>query len=227
MWPQGPRKQIPAIRVRVVKRLGLFGGTFDPVHVGHVAMVRRALEWGLDEVVVVPCRQSPHKPVRDGVPLPTDGAHRWEMLRLGFEGVAGVSFSRCELDREGPSYTRDTVAELRLTRPGGEWVLILGADQLPALHRWVGFDEWAPGMWFLIFGRPGCAPDIGSPALRGLRAAVIRDFEIPVSATEIRERLRRGEAVEGLLPEGVEAYIRRHGLYLPGEAAGQSPTAFL
>lgn len=211
LWPRGRRQQIP-IR-RSVKRLGLFGGTFDPVHVGHAAMVRRALAWGLDGVVAVPCRQSPHKPVREGGIAPADGGHRWEMLRLAFGGVAGVSLSRCELDRAGPSYTRDTLSQLRRERPGAEWVLLLGADQLPALHRWVGFADWAQGIAFLVFGRPGHGIEVGGPEFLGLRVDIIEDFVMPVSATEIRDRLRRGESVEGLLAPEVEAYIRRHGLY--------------
>ncbi|HPA17962.1 MAG TPA: nicotinate (nicotinamide) nucleotide adenylyltransferase [Verrucomicrobiae bacterium] len=194
-------------------RLGLFGGTFDPVHRGHVEVARRALAWGLDGVVVVPCRQSPHKPVAAGAPVPADGRHRWEMLRLAFRGEGGVSLSRCELDRQGPSYTRDTLAELRSQHPGADWVLVLGADQLPALPRWVGFCDWANGVGFLVFGRPGCAIEIGAAELRGLPIDVIQDFEIPVSATEIRGRFGRGESVAGMLPDGVEAYILRHGLY--------------
>lgn len=198
-------------------RLGIFGGTFDPVHIGHVAMVRRALEWGLGGVAVVPCHRSPHKPPDAGAPTPAAGEHRWEMLKLAFRGRGDAWLSRLELDRSGPSYTRDTIGEFQRRHPDAEWFLIMGGDQLPGLRRWIGFDEWAPGVRFLVFSRPGFDLDPGDAALQGLRADVINDFAMPVSATEVRARLAKGESVRGMLPEGVEAYIRQHGLYGAGE----------
>lgn len=201
-------------------RVGIFGGTFDPVHVGHVEMAQRALAWGLDGVLVVPCRRSPHKLPEGGGPMPADGGHRWAMLGLAFAGQPGVSLSRTELDRPGPSYTRDTVKELRSREPATDWFLILGGDQLPSLRRWIDFNQWAHEIGFLIFSRPGHALKADDSGLRGLRADFIRDFEMPVSATEIRARLANGEPVRGMVPAGVEAYIRQHGLYGAARAAG-------
>lgn len=194
-------------------RMGLFGGTFDPVHAGHVAVARRAIAHGLDRIVVVPARLSPHKLPDSGADQPAPAEHRWRMLEIAFADAANVELSRMEIDRPGPSYTADTIGALRARAPGTGLTLLLGADQLDALPRWIRFSEWAPGITFLVFSRPGSPLRAPSTELRGLEIRTIDDLAVDASATDVRRRLAAGESVASLLDPGVEAYIRAHGLY--------------
>lgn len=192
-------------------RLGVLGGTFDPVHVGHVALGRAARDQvPLDEVLFVPAGQPWRKASRDITP----DQHRLAMVRLAIEGEPAFVVSTIELDREGPSYTADTLEALRGERPGSELFFIIGEDALADLPNWVRPQRIVELAKLAVARRPGAQ---GAPesALSGLRDRIVW-LDMPpmdVSATEIRRRLRDGEAVEGMLPAGVEAYIRESGLY--------------
>ncbi|MDQ7008600.1 MAG: nicotinate (nicotinamide) nucleotide adenylyltransferase [Acidobacteriota bacterium] len=205
-------------------RIGLFGGTFDPPHLGHLAACRAARDQLiLDRLEVVPCGHPPHR----GTPR-ASGAQRLAMVRLTLEGEAKLVASDRELEREGPSFTIQTLAELAAERPGAEIFLVLGGDSYDDLPGWHRHDEIEALAHLAVIARPGAAglealrpgdhhrvrrPDQPLP-VEG-RAVIPLEMEpCPYSASAIRERLARGLAPEGLAPAVLE-YIRRHALYTP------------
>jgi nicotinate-nucleotide adenylyltransferase len=187
-------------------RLGIYGGTFDPAHTGHLLLARDALEQArLDAVVFVPCAQSPLKRKRPQV----SDAHRLAMLRLALRGEPRFWLSRCELDRVGPSYAVDTAAEIGEAFPRAVLFWLIGSDQLAALPRWHRPDELARRVTFLLFDR-------GGKQVRGVRAKVLglpRPRRVDISATEIRDRVKSLLPIDGFVPAPVAAYIQRHRLY--------------
>ena len=189
-------------------RLGLYGGTFDPVHHGHLLGARDALEQHhLDEVVWIPCAQSPHK----NAPALAPGRERAALVRQAIKGRAHFSLSEIELRRTGPSYAIDTVAEFEQLFPGAELFWLIGADQLPKLDRWHLFPELRRRVTFLLLDRPGAKP------VRRLPQGVIslpRPRQIDISATEIRARVKQNLPIDSMVPATVSARIARQGLYL-------------
>lgn len=201
------------------EKIGLFGGTFDPVHVGHLAIVRCALESGLDRLVVMPCRASPHKlgPASSAL---ADGEERLEMLRLALAGEARAEVSRFEIDRPPPSYTRDSLRFLRVRYPGVVIAIVLGWDQFAVLEKWEGFADWAPTVEFLVFHRRGTGlPGELSMALRGLRYRVIPTEIAAISSTQIRGALAAGGDADDWLHPAVARFVRERGLYRAGVIA--------
>lgn len=204
-----------------VRRLGLFGGSFDPVHVGHLHVARAAREaCGLERVVFVPAARPPHKPER----VLAGGGERVAMVELAIAGHPQYSTSPLELERTGPSYSVDTVRELR-GRLGLdselELRMIIGWDNLVGLERWREVDalfELAPPIVIL---RDGVSEDVLanllqrlSPATAArLAAGLVRGPTVDVSSTELRERLVRGEDAGDLLPPGVGEYAAARGIY--------------
>lgn len=193
-------------------RIALFGGTFDPVHLGHVRMAeaaRDALE--LDRVVLIPCALSPHK--TDG-PMPTSGECRMEMIRLAGRGRPWLEVDGCELEREGISYSWQTAEEFCKRHPGARLFWILGEDQWRALPRW-GRPEYLAGMVeFIVFARDERRPE----SREGMRAHFLAGVH-EASATKIREALREkqsGDFPHPWLEPEVLRYIREHGLYGAG-----------
>jgi nicotinate-nucleotide adenylyltransferase len=188
-------------------RLGIYGGTFDPVHLGHLVLARDALEQlKLEAVLFVPARRSPFK-VRS--PGATD-AQRLAMLRLALKGRDRFWLSRCELDRPAPSYALDTAEEIHEAFPGAELLWLIGADQLPDLHRWHRARALRRLVTFALLPRGGDAP-------RRLPAGVLglpRPRRVDISATEIRHRVKSHLPIDHLVPAPVAAYIARHRLYL-------------
>lgn len=193
------------------RRVGLMGGTFDPIHVGHLAIAveaRRAL--GLDEVVFVPAG----RPWQKAAVAPA--ADRLAMTHLAVDGVEGCRVSAIEVDREGPTYTVDTLRALHAEDPEAEVWLLLGADALAGLESWREPDEIARLARIAVAARSGNAPRADAV---GAAVTVLQLEPVEVSSREIRARLARGESVQGLVPAEVEAYIRAHGLYGAGAAA--------
>jgi nicotinate-nucleotide adenylyltransferase len=192
-------------------RVGVLGGTFDPVHRGHLALARAAREEvALDELLFVPAGQPWRKEGRIVAPA----EHRLAMLRLALEGEQAFRVETLELDREGPSYTADTLEALRAARPDDELFVVLGEDALADLPNWVRPERILELATPAVARRAGVPPAAGEglPGLRG-RVVWLKMPLVPVSATEIRERVRRGLPVGELVPPVVEVYIQEHGLY--------------
>jgi nicotinate-nucleotide adenylyltransferase len=183
-------------------RVGVFGGTFDPVHVGHLAIALAALESvPLDRVLFVPARRSP---LKDRDPL-ASVADRVTMLESAIASEPRFGLSRVELDRDGVSYTVDTLEALRSE---GELFLILGSDALADLARWRAPDRIRELATILVAARPG-APE-PDPMHRA------RAFDAPrldISSRELRTRAARGMSLRYLVPDAVWEHIKRRGLY--------------
>jgi nicotinate-nucleotide adenylyltransferase len=196
-------------------RLGVLGGTFDPVHRGHLALAAAAhAELGLDSVLFVPAGQ----PWRKGARAISSGEHRLAMLRLALEGQVAFDMVNLELEREGPSYTADTLEALREERPNEELFFILGEDALVDLPNWARPGRIQELATLVVARRAGTDPKDVEEAVRrapGLldRVVWLKMPPVEVSATEVRERVRRGLWIGDLVPPAVEAYIREHGLY--------------
>lgn len=201
-------------------RIGVLGGSFDPVHLGHLGVARAAADaLALERVLLMPAAQAP---LRDAA-VRTNGGHRAEMLRRAVaelaarEGETRLEVSEIELRRGGTSYTADTLRALRAERPGDAFTWIVGADQLARLGGWREPEELARLAEWAAYARPGYAWGAAViPAIPGLRVqrvepagAVLWDL----SSTTIRGRLARGESVAGMVPDKVIEYIREKGLY--------------
>ncbi len=193
-------------------RVGIFGGSFDPVHNAHVALARQALaELALDELIWLPAGQ-PWQKRRGLAPV----ADREAMVRLAIEGEPRFTLSRIEILRSGPSYTVDTVRELRAERPGVSWHLVIGQDQYAGFHTWHGWEELLGLVTLAVANRAADRPDAPLRAdpqvLRVPHEAVTLPM-MDVSSTDIRARLARGQGIDGLVPAPVARYIARHHLY--------------
>ncbi len=190
------------------RRIGLFGGTFDPVHDAHVALARLALsELRLDELRWVPTGQ-PWQKTREITPA----AHREAMVRIATGDEPRFLLERCELERGGPSYTLDTVRELQATTPGARWFLVIGQDQYAGLHTWKDWQELLGRVTLAVANRPGVAPRPDAQVLRFTHTAVPLPM-MEISSTEIRRRVSAGEGIADLVPPGVARYIEEHRLY--------------
>jgi len=191
-----------------VKRIGVFGGSFDPVHNAHLALARQALdELQLDELRWVPVGQAWQKARRM-----TPAAQREAMLRLALECEPRFVIDRCEMQRPGPSYTLDTVRELQAATPGADWYLLIGQDQYRNLHTWHGVDELLQRVTLAVAQRPG---EQGAAEER-VRAAPCMAIPLPpmdISATDIRRRVAAGLDITALVPAEVALYIHQQGLY--------------
>ena len=194
-------------------RLGILGGTFDPIHNGHLAAAEAAVECAeLDQVLFVPTGNPPHRP-----PAVASGADRLEMCRRAIEGEPRFAVSDIELKRDGPSYTVDTLRALRGANPHAELFLVLGwdaASQLRSWHQPVEVLALAP---IIVISRPGRiepgTADIEAAALDPARVILCPRATPAISASEIRWALLIGESISGLVPPAVERYIAAHHLY--------------
>jgi nicotinate-nucleotide adenylyltransferase len=196
-------------------RIGIVGGTFDPIHLGHTALAEWAAECaGLDRVLLVPAGQPPH---RGDAMAPAED--RLEMCRLAAAGRARLEVSDVELRREGPSYTVDTIRELSRETPGAELYLVLGWDAARELRSWHDPDQVLRLARVVIVSRPGFPDPTPEDVQRvGIDPAcvVLCGVGTPeVEATDIRRLLETGGSLDGMVDPAVEAYLRRKGLYGP------------
>ncbi|MBQ8920739.1 MAG: nicotinate (nicotinamide) nucleotide adenylyltransferase [Oscillospiraceae bacterium] len=200
-----------------MQRLGLFGGSFNPIHLGHLHLVK-AVKRGmkLDGILLMPAGTAPHKSTAEYA----DAAHRLAMCRLAAEAYPWMTVSDYEIRKEGKSYTVETLRALTQMQPDTEWTLLIGSDML------LSFDAWRE--WQEILRMAGiCAVsrETGDlPALRekakalkqqvpGAEIRILRAAAFPVSSTEIREKIRNGADCSCVLPENVVQYIRNNHLY--------------
>ncbi len=186
--------------------VGLFGGSFDPVHHGHLIVGQVAAETlGLQSLRFVPAREQPFKGGRHGAAP----EHRAAMLDLAVAGSPGLEVERAELKRPGPSYTVDTLRAIREREPGVELLLLLGADAAAELEAWHQADEIPRLATVVVFARSG----VSVPA-SPLIARTIQVPAIEISATDIRRRAREGRTLRFWVPDPVAEYVARHRLYL-------------
>ena len=190
------------------RRVGLFGGTFDPVHTAHVELARAALNaFDLDQVRWIPTGQ----PWQKGWTI-TDAVHREAMVRLAIAGEPRFVLDRIEIEREGPSYTLDTVRVLVAAEPRTEWVLIIGQDQYAGLHTWRDWRELLGLVTLAVANRPGPVRVPDAAVMRFTHRAVPLPM-LDISSTAIRDRVAAGDDISELVPAAVARYIEFHGLY--------------
>ena len=196
-------------------KLGVLGGTFDPIHLGHLAAAEaaRAALW-LDRVLFVPAGDPW---LKAGATI-SPGEHRLAMVRAAIAGVPAYEASAVEVDRPGPTYTEVTLAQLQETfGPDTELHFIVGADTVHDLARWHEPAEVLARCTLVVMGRPAQGElhlsTLDRIAPGAAARAVAVDLDMEVSATEIRRRAAAGESLAGLVPEAVERYIREHKLY--------------
>lgn len=198
------------------KRVGIFGGTFDPIHMGHLIVAETIMdEFHLDKVVFIPAAVPPHK-LDKRISL---AKHRYMMTMLATCSNPRFQVSDMEMHRQGPSYSRDTLAQL-IEEHGRdtEFYFIVGADSVENLHTWNRIDELLTMCHFIGASRPGCMPDMEKIAQRfGPLAEKIHCLETPeleISSTEIRHRVGQKRTIRYIVPETVEQYIYKEKLYL-------------
>ncbi|MEW8978944.1 MAG: nicotinate-nucleotide adenylyltransferase [Symbiobacterium sp.] len=197
-------------------RVAILGGTFDPIHLGHLAAAQGVVHLaGVERVIFLPNREPPHKA---GQPV-TPAIHRAAMVRLAIAGNPSFEFSDLELRREGPSYTVETVRALQAQHPDWEAAFIIGMDSLLEITTWREYQTLLQMTDWLVVTRPGYDLDRGRQMLADLGprlAARIRVLEIPgvaVSSTRLRQLAATGYPLRYLVPDAVVAYIEEHGLY--------------
>ncbi|HEX6019451.1 MAG TPA: nicotinate-nucleotide adenylyltransferase [Burkholderiaceae bacterium] len=204
----GPGGKARSAKGAQTKRIGLFGGTFDPPQLAHLALARCARDaLPLDEVRWIPAG-TPWQKTR----AITDARHREAMVRLAIEGERAFVLERCELQRTGPSIMLHTVHELRQREPGAQWFLLIGADQYNNLHTWRGWRELLGLVTLAVAPRPGIEPQ-PDPEVAAAAHRMLPLPPQPVSASDIRARVARGESIAGLVGDPVASYIDRHHLY--------------
>ena len=201
-----------------MQKLGILGGTFDPIHNGHLLMARDIMEVNdLEQILFVPNRQSPLKAGRTRTPA----SRRLEMVKQAIDGESGFAVSDLELNRPGMSFTVDTLGQLKLDYPDHELFFIMGSDSLCDLHRWRAIEEILEMCTVLVMARPGHADPAEwaqqvqlAPVLKEKITARLQSTrQVDISATEVRNRCRQGRSIKYLVPEAVERYIVHHQLY--------------
>lgn len=203
------------------RRVGVMGGTFDPIHHGHLVAASEVQSWfDLDEVVFVPTGRPWQKVDRDVSPA----EHRYLMTVIATAANPRFEVSRVDIDRDGPTYTIDTLRDLAAAMPDADLYFITGADAMAAILTWRDHEELFELAHFVGCTRPGHEMD--EQTLSGLPVERITLVEIPalaISSTDCRVRVISGEPVWYLVPDGVVQYIGKHGLYAPPSAPDTHP----
>jgi nicotinate-nucleotide adenylyltransferase len=195
--------------------IGIFGGTFDPPHVGHLVIADQAMtQLKLDEVWFMPAGQPPHK-LNNHV---SEAEHRVAMTQLAIAGHAGFKLSTFDIDRPGPHYSAIAIEMLEQQHPQHDWCFVMGADSLEDLPRWYEPKRLIAQATLAVAGRPSARPDLHDleQAIPGLSARV-RWVEAPLvdlSSTQLRAMVRAGASLRYLVPDPVVEYIHQHRLYI-------------
>ena len=196
-------------------RTGILGGTFDPVHLGHLLIAEESrISLGLDQVLFVPAGRPW---LKEGQPL-TESCHRVQMVELAVSSNPHFRVIRNEVDRSGPSYTVDTLEELREELPAAELFFILGLDAFESFHRWKDPGRILELCRLVVVSRPGYSDEeldrlLATCGDQADRICVLPVHNVDFSATEIRRRASQGISFRYQVPEAVEAYISEQGLY--------------
>lgn len=213
--PSRPKSNKPG--PRPLGRTGIFGGTFDPVHNGHLAAAQEAMELlGLDRVVFVPAARPPHKRGR----RLTEAGHRLAMVSLAVRGNRRFQVSAAEIGRPAPSFTADTLEGFAPTKGRGRLHLLIGMDQAEMLDTWKKPERIFALAEVDVLSRPGHSAERIPPRWRDM----VRLVEIPgldISSSRIRQMASQGRSIEYLVPKPVAGYITRHRLYR-GSAGGKA-----
>lgn len=188
------------------RRIGVYGGTFDPIHNGHLQAVSQVQQaYSLETVIFVPTGQSWQK---SGVSSADD---RLAMVQLALSGHPSFSVSRVDIDRAGPTYTANTLAELQADNRDAELFFILGNDAYAGIDTWKDASSLTDLAQLIVMVRADRAE--GGVFPEKPRVNLMQIAALPISATDIRQRVRDGESIAGLVPEAVERYIHEHHLY--------------
>ena len=189
-------------------KIGILGGSFNPIHFGHLILAQEAKEsLGLEKVLFVPCALPPHKSEDDLL----SASHRLEMVRLAIQGDPHFELSDLEVRRGGVSYSIDTVSTLRKQFPSATFYFLIGSDALQGLSRWKEIEQLKRLCHFVMAGRPRFpAVDLPKELLR------LSMPEIDISSREIRQRLKEGRSIRYLVPEPVRDYLEKKQLYSHG-----------
>ncbi|HSU54957.1 MAG TPA: nicotinate (nicotinamide) nucleotide adenylyltransferase [Candidatus Dormibacteraeota bacterium] len=191
-----------------MQRIGLYGGSFDPVHLGHLLVAQAAREeLGLETLFLIPAAQSPFKPERQTTPA----NERLRLLRIALAGKEWCALDDQEIRRGGISYSIETVRDYASRFAGAELFYLVGADNVPALPKWREANELARLAQFVAIPRPGEPPPTFPAPFRG---RTLRGFPFGVSSSEIRDRIKAGASIEHLVPAAVAEAIRNNQLYL-------------
>jgi nicotinate-nucleotide adenylyltransferase len=187
------------------QRIGLFGGSFDPVHLGHTMVARAALaEVGLDRLFIIPAAQSPFKP--EQTPAPAEDRLAW--LRLAFADEPRCEIDAQEIERAGVSYTIDTVRDYAGRFPEAELFYLIGADHVPTLPEWREAAALADAATFVVVPRPDGSGETEMEFPEPFRGTMLRGEPMAISASDLRERLRAGESIENFVPPQVAAALK-------------------
>lgn len=188
-------------------KIGLFGGSFDPVHLGHLLIAQAAREeLGLDRLFFIPAAQSPFKPDSK----PTSGADRLRWLRLALAGKPWCEVDDQEIHRGGVSYTIDTIRDYARRFPGAQIFYLIGGDHVAKLPSWREADELARRAEFAVAPRPG---QVEIPFAAPFRGRALKGFPLGVSSSEIRARVKAGHPIDHLVPAAVAEAIRGGSFY--------------
>jgi nicotinate-nucleotide adenylyltransferase len=200
-----------------MKRIGIMGGTFNPIHKGHLALARAAMdEFVLDEIIFIPAGMPPHKKPGEVI----NKEHRYKMVKMAINGSSKFLMSRIELDRKGISYAVDTFNVLK--KKYGEKAklfYVMGLDSINEILEWKKPLELFKLCEFIVSTRPGSRIRTFKrlvrfpPLQKEVDKIHLMELKENISSSDIREKLRNGKSVKGLLPRVVENYIRKHGLY--------------
>lgn len=186
------------------KRIGLFGGTFDPPHIGHMLIAQEALsELKLDEVWFIPVSTPPHKE-REGL---TSGKDRFQMIKAATQNEKQFKVNDIELKREGKSYTIDTIHQLKETYPNHRFYFLIGGDMVEMLDHWYRIDELKELVTFAAFNRPGAT------FIENDDVEIIPFIDVNISSSIVRKRISEKKPIRYFVSAEVEQVIKEHGLY--------------